>query len=132
MSAQRGSALIIALFLIVVLAVLGSVAVRLTTVQGQTANLGLSGVRALNAARSGIEWGARRTLAANSCFSGATTMTEAALNGFTVTVDCTTSSHTEAGKTVQVYVLTAFASSGTYGQPGYVSRRIQAVIATET
>lgn len=129
MSRQRGAALVVAVFLIVVLALLATVAVRLTSVQSQNVNLNLLGARALNAARAGIEWSVQRTLSAGTCFSGATTLTEGALTGFNVSVSCSQTSHAEGAATVQVFAITAFASNGSYGQPDYVSRRLSAVVS---
>ena len=129
MKRQRGAALVVAVFLIVVLALLAAAAVRLTSIQGQNVNLNLLGARALNAARSGIEWSARRTLSTGTCFSGSTTLSEAALDGFDVTVSCSQTSHAEGAATVTVFAITAFASNGNYGQPDYVSRRLTAVVS---
>lgn len=129
MMTQRGAALVVAVFLIVVLALLAAVAVRLTAIQGHNVNLNLLGARALNAARTGIEWSAQRTLATGTCFSGSTTLSEGALNGFDVTVSCSQTSHAEGASTVTVFAITAFASNGTYGQPDYVSRRLSAVVS---
>ena len=128
MSRQRGSALVVAIFLLVVLALLGAVAVRLTAVQSQTVNLELLGARALQAARAGLEWGSHQAISTGSCLNASTTLAEAALAGFAVDVSCAATSHSEGAATVTVYVITAQASTGTYGQPGFVSRQVRRVI----
>jgi len=64
---QGGFSLVSALFLLVVLAGLGVFAVRMNTLQQQTVTADLRGVQALQAARTGIEWGAYRALVAGSC-----------------------------------------------------------------
>lgn len=126
---QRGAALVVALFLVVVLAALGAVAVRMTAIQQQTVNLALLSERAMLAARSGIQWGAHRALTAGVCAPGTLALTEAGLSGFDVSVACTSSSHAEGASTTTVYRLVAFAQAGAYGQPDYVSRRVAAVFS---
>jgi MSHA biogenesis protein MshP len=124
-----GFALVPALFLIVVLAVLGAVAIRVGNGEQQTVTMALQQARALAAARTGIEWGAYNALvsAGHSCAPSTTlTLTEAALNGFTVVVTCSATSFTSDSLTRNAYVLVANSSSGTYGQPGYVHRVVSA------
>jgi MSHA biogenesis protein MshP len=125
----RGISLVAALFLIVVLAALGAFAVRIGGGQQQTVNLALLSARALAAADSGIEWGAYRALRANGCATTTTTtlnLTEATLNGFSVTVVCVPTSHPENNGTVHVYRIDATAQAGVYGTPDYVSRHVYA------
>ena len=126
---QRGIVLVAALFMIIVLAGLGLFAIRLGASQQQTVNLTLLGVRAQAAADSGVELGAYRALDAAGCVpllpattTVSVTLTEAALNGFTVTVVCRHSNQTVGALTYDVYRLDAFAQSGTYGTPAYVAR----------
>jgi MSHA biogenesis protein MshP len=128
-SRQRGIVLIAVLFLIVVLAGLGLFALRLGASQQQSVNLTLLGVRAQAAADGGVELGAYRALVANGCVpllplvtTVTVTLTEAALNGFNVRIDCSHSNHIVGSVTYDVYRLNAFAQSGTYGTPSYVAR----------
>jgi len=124
---QSGMALIAALFLMVVVAALGTFAVRIGAGQQQTVNLALLGSRALAAANSGIEWAAYQAFTAGvACPSGTINLTQGALNGFTVNVTCSVTAHADGGATVNIYVLESFASKGTYGTPDYVSRRVRA------
>ncbi len=125
---QRGFALVAAIFLMVVLALLGIFLVRVSGVQNQTVNVALLGARAFEATRTGIEWGAFQALNAASCTTTTLNLTEGGLNGFDVDVTCTSSTHSETGNTYNVYVIDAVASDGTYGQPDYVSRRMQATV----
>ncbi|MDH3749589.1 MAG: pilus assembly protein MshP, partial [Gammaproteobacteria bacterium] len=64
---QNGFSLVPALFLLVVLAALGIVAVRLAGVQQQTVVLAMQSSRAYAAARSGIDWSAYQALVNGSC-----------------------------------------------------------------
>lgn len=125
---QSGFSLIPALFLLVVLAVLGAVAVRLSAVQHQTVVLAMQSSRAYAAAQAGIEWSAYQALVNGSCGSSTLSLTEGGLAGFAVNTTCSSTSHTEGSATTSVYVLEAFAYSGTYGTPDYASRRIRATV----
>ncbi|NNF16320.1 MAG: pilus assembly protein MshP [Gammaproteobacteria bacterium] len=131
-TAQRGFALLSALFILLVLAGLGVVAVRLAGVQHHSVSLALQAARAFAAAQSGIEYGAHRALVVGSCAPAAFAYTEGGLNGFNVNLTCTATSHAEGAGTTTVYALSAFAWSGTYGTPDYVSRRIQATVTDST
>jgi MSHA biogenesis protein MshP len=129
---QNGFSLVPALFLLVVLAALGIVAVRLTGVQQQTVVLAMQSGRAYSAARSGINWSAYQALVNGSCGSSTITLIEAGLAGFSVDTSCSSTSHTEGPSTVSVYVIDAFAWSGVYGTPDYVSRRIRSTVTDAT
>ncbi|HKQ84479.1 MAG TPA: hypothetical protein VJS42_19935 [Steroidobacteraceae bacterium] len=124
---QRGFSLVAALFLIVVLAMLGAFAVRIGVGQQQTVNLALLSSRALSAANAGVEWGGYQAVRSNACAGSSNlNLTEGALNGFAVRVRCQRTTHTEQNVTIRVYDVTATARFGTYGQPDYVSRQVRA------
>lgn len=125
---QSGFSLIPALFLLVVLAALGAAAVRLSAIEHQTVVLAMQSSRAYAAAQAGIEWSAYQALVNGSCGSSTLSLTEGGLAGFSVATTCTGTTHTEGSATVSVYVLEAFARSGVYGAPDYVSRRIRATV----
>ena len=126
---QTGFALVPALFLIVVLAALGVVAVRMSVVSSQTVVLAMQGSRADAAARSGIEWAVYEAVVNNSCAASTSlSLTEGGLTGFTVNVSCTSASFSEGQDTVTVYTVEAFAFSGAYGQPDYISRRVRTTL----
>jgi MSHA biogenesis protein MshP len=59
---QRGFSIVTAIFLIVVLAMLGVFIVSVTSLQQSGAQLDVQGVRAYQAARAGLEWGAYQVL----------------------------------------------------------------------
>ena len=125
---QRGVSLVAAVFLLVVLAGLSAFAVRLGVLQGQTTTSGLRAAQAFHAARAGIAWAAHQALNGGVCGPALLNLTEGGTNGFDVTIQCAQSSHVEAGSTLNVFVIDALAEAGTYGGPGYVSRRLQAKI----
>ena len=127
-AAQRGFSLVAAIFLIVVLAGLAMVAVRISILQGQGVTEGLRAAQAFQAARSGIEWAAYSALNGGVCAPATLNLTEGGTLGFTVTVACSVSTHTEGTSTVHVWVFDVRAEAGTYGGPDYVSRRLQSKV----
>ncbi len=129
-SAQRGFSLISAIFLLVVIAALGTFAVTLSTSQQQSAALDVLGSRAYQAARAGIEWGAYQALQNNSCASTATLAPMPnTLAAFSVTVACNSSAASEASATVTMFQLTSTAKQGTPATPNYVERQMSVTIA---
>lgn len=117
-----------AIFLLIVLASLGAVAVRLTAVQQQTTVLAIQGARAYAAARAGVEAAIYDALINGSCGAQTVALSEGGLTGFTVDVNCSSTTHTEGATTNTVYVIDAFAQAGAYGSPDYVSRRIRSKV----
>lgn len=88
---SAGIGIVTAIFLLVVLSGLAAALVALSGAQSQAAALDEQGVRAYQAARSGIEWGLYRHLRGDGC-GGATSFslpTASVLGGFVVTVTCT-------------------------------------------
>jgi MSHA biogenesis protein MshP len=129
---QLGFSLVPALFLLVVLSALGIVAVRLAGVQHQTVVLTMQSGRAYAAARSGVDWSAYQALVNGNCANSTIALTEAGLAGFSVGTRCSSTTHSEGPNTVRVYVIDAFAWSGVYGTPDYVSRRIRSTVTDAT
>jgi MSHA biogenesis protein MshP len=127
----RGFALVPVVFLIVIVALLATVALRTSISQEQTVTVALQQARALAAARSGVDWAAYRAL--NGTCTGATlNLTEASLNGYTVTVTCTATSFTEGTSTYQSFSIAATATEGVYGTSDYVQRVVRATFTTAT
>jgi MSHA biogenesis protein MshP len=146
---QKGFSLVAAIFLLVVLALLGALIASVTGMQQASGQLDLLGVRAYHSARAGLEWGASQvldpgnTLNPGSC--AAINMPTCpvvpapalggSLSGFTVSVTCTqTADTTEGNRNVRVFQIVSSAcnqpsagvcpSSGP--STGYVSRELQA------
>jgi MSHA biogenesis protein MshP len=131
-SAQRGFAIISAVFLIVVLSLLGAMIVSLSTTQQVGSARDLLGSRAYFAARTGIDWGSYQVLQGGSC-PATTTLPplQGSADGFTITVGCSASGpFDEAGTAVRVYRIVSTASTGTLGQLDHAERQMQAVIST--
>jgi MSHA biogenesis protein MshP len=122
---ERGMSLMVAIFLIVVIAVLSAMAISVGTAASSSTGRQLQADRAWAAARAGLEWGAYRALVQGSCVGSTTlNLTQSVLNGFTVTVTCTRSNHNEGPVSYSVFDVTAFAQSGTFGDRDYASRRL--------
>jgi MSHA biogenesis protein MshP len=122
---QRGFALMAAIFVLLVLTALAAFAVRIGTTQQQSVAFDVMIARAQAAADSGIEYGANQALTASppQCLSSTPVpLTAATLNGFSVTVTCSPSTHQVGAVTYHAYVLQSTAQQGTYGSADYVAR----------
>lgn len=122
---ENGSALIAALFLIVVVAALGAFAVRLGSDQQQTANLQLQQYRATAAANAGLEiWAYRASTASAAglaCLAAPAPTIVAVVGDFNVSVSCV---RFGTGGAAIVYNVTAEATTRTaaFGSPDFVRR----------
>src|SRR4249920_3885069 len=101
---EAGLSLVTAIFLMVVLAMLGAFMLSVTAIQQSSQQFDVQGVRAYQAARAGIEWGAFQMLDPNNTQNPATcsplnwpgtcvastnlTSLAGSLSPFTVTVTC--------------------------------------------
>lgn len=121
LGSQKGFSIVTALFILLVLAVLGGFMVTMSGVQSRTSLWALQGARAYHAARSGLEWGVFQDLSSGNC-SEATFV----VDGFSVSVTCSEESFTEGGQNYKVYSLTSLAQSGIYGSTDYISRQLRA------
>lgn len=124
----RGFSLVSAIFLMVVLVILGVSLVTISSVQHTTAAQLLQAARATYAARAGAEWVAAQ--GAGWCAAGPYPMVSsfvlpAPMSGFTISVSCTRTSHTFDGTTRQYFVVDVTATSGVYGSVDYVRRQLR-------
>lgn len=130
---QRGSSLVIAIFLIVIIASLAAFAVTAGASTRDRANLQLQADRAQAAARAGTEWAAYRALVQNvpncNAASPATSTTTLALNqgslrGFRVQVTATCTRHTEGATSYSVWDVASFAQWSNFGAADYASKTV--------
>lgn len=128
---SKGFSLVSAIFLLVVIAALGTFAVTLSTTQQQGAALDVMGSRAYQAARAGVEWAAFHVSqsTAGTAWAGCAPATSlgslgGTLTPFTVTVNCSAASHVEGASTVWIYDVSTTAKAGIPGDPNYVERVI--------
>lgn len=112
-----GFTLVQALFIVIVLALLGAVMMHLSGVQNKTTVFALQGARAYQAARSGVEWGVARAIDLSAC-PGVSSMT---IEGFDVTTECSSQTFDDGGL-ITVYQIESTAVFGSYGSPDYISR----------
>ncbi len=126
---RDGFGLVAAIFLLVVMASAAVGMVSLSGTQHHSGAVALQAIRAFHAARSGIQWEIAQAIGGGTCPADTTlSLSEGGLVGFSVAVSCTSSDHTEGGSTDSTYTLVALAEYGAFGQPDYVSRRLQAAI----
>lgn len=95
---QRGFGYIAAIVIVVVLAMLGIAAARLTTTQQTGASQDILSSRAWQAARAGTEWGLYQALRLGKCSAAPVTLDLRAQNGFSVSVSCTQFAFSEGEK----------------------------------
>jgi len=119
-SGQAGISLVQAIFILVVFSALGTFMVSQFMVQSRTASLTQQGVRAYAAAQSGIEWGLHRAVNASTCNPGQAFDVQ----GFQVSVNCTSSTYQEGAQNHTLYSIRSKAEYGSYPSPDYVSREI--------
>jgi MSHA biogenesis protein MshP len=133
MKRQRGSTLVVAIFLIVIIASLAAFAVTAGASTRARTNLQLQADRALAAARAGSEWAAYRALNQNipNCNAASpavntttVVLNQGSLSGFRVLVTSTCTRHTEGATTYSVWDVDAFAQWSNFGAADYASRRV--------
>lgn len=145
---QTGVALATAIFLIVVLAGLGAIAVTVSGLQHTSSARDVMGAKAYQAARAGLEWGAHKVLqqaaapGAGVCPAATQIAMPAGtdLTGLTVNIDCARTIANEGARTaaggnpLEFYVITATScnqppcpNTAAPG-PAYVERQLQATI----
>jgi len=133
-SRQSGFALVTAIFILVVLAGLGAAMVSISTTQHTTVAMDIQSARAYQAARAGIEWGAFQALqspapAGFTCPAAGTTYSMTPFAGFTTTLICSSTAHSEGVNTVTMFAFTATATFGAVNTPDYVARQLSARVA---
>mgnify|MGYP005831631653 CR=1 FL=1 len=121
MRRQRGMSLVVAVFLIVVIALLAAFAVSIGSASNASTDQPLSADRARAAAKAGREWGAYRATVQGVCPAVAPPpliLNQGALNGFRVTVTC------DRDVSATVFDISAFAQRGNYGSANYASHTL--------
>ena len=129
--------MITALFLLVVIAVLGAYVISVSTTQHTTATLDLQGAKAYQAAYAGIQWGAFQALRNASCTNspGVSIALAGGLSGFSVTVVCVATPYLEGGSAKTIFRVTSTGCSppNAGACPGvqggfYVERQLEATL----
>lgn len=121
----RGFTLISAIFLLVVVSLLGGYMVNMMLAQQSGTALTLQAVRAWYAARAGVEWTLFQ-IRAGGCPAVPASF---AADAFTVTVSrCDPYPVSEGGGSYNLYDVEVTATSGAAGGPDYVRRSIRATL----
>ena len=149
---QRGFSLITAIFLLVVLAGLGTLMMTFFAAQQQSSTIDVLGSRTYQAARAGMEWGAFQItqsqvvsppgVFATACQGGTSsvpvtpsvqpTLAGTPLSQFSLAVSCSAESSAVGANTLWVYNIAATASGVPGAVPGaadYVEREMRAAIS---
>src|SRR5438309_1944092 len=108
---ERGFAAIAAILIIVLLGGLGVVVVSTSSGQQRAFAMDVLGVKAYQAARAGIEYGAYQALKASTCSAFAPFSPGGNLSEFTVQVTCSTGgfAYDEASSPMTIYQITVTA-----------------------
>jgi MSHA biogenesis protein MshP len=117
---HRGSALVIALALLVVLAGIGVGVTRLVVVEAQRSSVSVQQIRLTQAARLGLDLAghlARR----GTCGAMNFTSTDPSTAGLQISTSCVLRSAPEGVGTVDHFLTASRATAGRYGNPGYGS-----------
>ena len=132
----RGFTLVAAIFLLVILAMLGAFMTTFSTTQHVDSAKDVLGSRGYHAARMGAEWvvamicngGAPCASPRTTCPASSSVM-DTTPDGFTVTVTCAVNSYSEGVLTRYVFWITSTATAGgSPGSLGYIERSINAFV----
>jgi MSHA biogenesis protein MshP len=120
-----------AIFILVVLGLLGGYMVRLSGVQHATSTYALQGTRAYQAASAGLGWAIAKISSPGGICADVNAQTGLAfpgMDGFTVKLNCTLASYQEGSDTLGIYQINAHSEFGAYGGVDYVSRELDVSI----
>lgn len=137
--AQRGFALVSAIFLITSLFLLSAFMVGLRVYQDSGISLDTLGTRAYAAARSGAEWGVYNVVHSSACAASTALSLGGSLSSYAATVTCSAASpaFNEGGSMINMYTIVSTACNQPSGgncpnaTPGanYVERQISMSVA---
>jgi MSHA biogenesis protein MshP len=132
-SGQHGVALISAIFLIVVLAMLGLTMVSLSGVQHATISQAIVAARVYYGAKAGLDWGIHRAVGLSSCSATTNLAAITGLDSIAVTVQCTCTFSLSGCVTSadSVYYVISTATYRTYGNHDYAQRVLEATITNQ-
>ena len=126
---QNGFTLVQAIFILVVLALLGTYMVSLSTVGQATSTQAVMQARAYQAARAGLEWGIARVVGGNT--NGDTFSVDGTGCEITVTINPDSNNpYHEGTDNINIYNIISEAKSQglTLSSPDYVSRKLEVTI----
>jgi len=129
---ENGFTLVQAIFIIVVLGLLGTFMITMFQVQTHTTTLSHQGIRAYYAAKSGLEWGKNYTLTNDDCF--AQSDGNLTVGNFQVNMTCSNNTFTEGNETRMWFQLNATAEPVgiNVDSPDYVRREMSMELVNAT
>lgn len=125
---QRGVSVITAIFLLLLMAMLAAAMVSIVSTSHMNMAADIGGTRAYQAARAGAEWGMyqldpnAQSPSLPTCAGGAPAIPDHA-----VTVTCSSSTYTEAGRQIGIYRIVAVATPTAVRAPG-IERRVEVTL----
>lgn len=129
---QSGFTLVTALFLLVVVALMSVYLINFSSVQHTTLVYGVQGARAMQGARTGLEWGIHQAINTGVCPADSfNTSGAGSLDNFNINVSCAFSDHDENGVPIRTFRLTSSASIGAFGSLDYIFRELQATVSDQ-
>ena len=131
--AECGFASIVAIFLLVVMAAMGSFMLTFSNTQQLTSAQDIKGSQAYWAARAGLEWGMGSVIRQPSKTVECADLPDKLTGfdgGFTVDVTCKKSVYTEGVKNIKIFSITSIANNNPAmpGNVGFVERSVSASI----
>jgi MSHA biogenesis protein MshP len=122
--AERGFALVTAIFVLLMVTTVGMVLLRGSQyASGEGLLLGLH-QRAEIASQTGLDWASYRIRRSGNCLNSTLNLNQGALKGFSVRLRCTRTVHGAGAAARTVFNLDALARFGSYGRPDYVSSHV--------
>jgi len=132
--ALRGFGAVLAIFILVALAVLGTALVTIFSGQQRSVAFDSLGIQAYQGARAGIEFGVYQALHNNACANTSFAL-PGTLSGFSVNVQCARTSHTELATSTDMFRITATAcnrgSCPASADATYVERELRVVVGSK-
>jgi len=125
---QRGISVITAIFLLLLMAVLAAAIANMVSTSHVNLAADIGGARAYQAARAGAEWGIfeldpnAQAAALPACVSGTP-----AVPGHTVTVTCSQTDYSEAGRSIRIYRIISLAVANGVRAPG-IERQVEVTV----
>ncbi len=132
MKQQHGFTIVMAMFILVVLALLGGYMVRLSGVGHATSTYTLQGARAYQAAKAGLGWAIAKIKADGTAacaeINNQSAFTLPGISGFTVKLTCSYTTYAEGSQNPKIYKLSSRSEFGAYAGNDYVSRALEVSI----
>ena len=130
MKQQAGFSIVMAIFILVVLSLLGGYMVKLSGVQHATSTYVIQGARAYQSAKAGVGWALSRISAGGVCsdITSASPLSFTDINGVSVSLSCSSQLYSEAIDNYFVYKITSLSEFGAYNSANYISRKIEVSI----